>query len=206
MFALIMVRPGILSILRYALILHRREQRPPPRLGIPPRPRQLTRALHRSHPQRQSNRISPTFYAPSQSRQNGHRRPLEREYGLRYALSQSCVDRRDALTACRYPEPVKTALNVVEAPVAIFRLAAAIYPAGAWAKSPPPHIPPAEFDESWQLRSGLSSWAWRAIGELKDNGAPAPPCAFDPLTPSLKPASSLSQRRPCLDQTCSPKS
>ncbi len=71
-----------------------------------------------------------------------------------------------------HPEPVKTALNTVEAPAAILRLAGVIYPAGAWAKSPAPHIPPEESDESWQLRSGLSSWAWRAIGELKYNGAP----------------------------------
>ncbi|KAI9508276.1 hypothetical protein F5148DRAFT_1197562 [Russula earlei] len=102
-------------------------------------------------------------------------------------------------------EPVKAALNTDEAPVAILRLAGAIYPAGAWAKSPPPHIPPGEFDESWQLRNGLSSWAWRAIGELKYNaptvfgqevlphlltpirsyippfGAPPPP--FDQATP-----------------------
>jgi hypothetical protein len=101
-----------------------------------------------------------------------------------------------------YPEPVKTALNVVEAPVAIFRLATTIYPAGAWARSPAPYIPPEEFDESWQLRSGLSSWAWRAIGELKDNGALAPHMAFDPLTFPLKLAPS-SQLRPCSGQTCS---
>ncbi|KAI0306358.1 hypothetical protein B0F90DRAFT_1808081 [Multifurca ochricompacta] len=68
-------------------------------------------------------------------------------------------------------EPVKIALNTAEAPVAILRLVGAIYPAGAWARSPAPHIPPEEFDESWQLRSGLSSWAWRAIGELKDNAS-----------------------------------
>ena len=88
--------------------------------------------------------------------------------------------------------------------MAIFRLAAAIYPAGAWAKNPPPHILPAEFDESWQIRSGLSSWAWRAIGELKDIGAPAPHCAFDPLTSPLRPvfSFSLSQCRPCSVQTC----
>jgi hypothetical protein len=54
----------------------------------------------------------------------------------------------------------------------ILRLAGVIYPAGAWAKSPAPHIPADEIDESWQLRSGLSSWAFRAIGELKFNGAP----------------------------------
>ncbi len=69
-------------------------------------------------------------------------------------------------------EPVQTALNSAEAPAAILRLAGVIYPAGAWAKSPAPQIPPGESEESWQLRSGLSSWAWRAIGELKYNGAP----------------------------------
>jgi hypothetical protein len=71
------------------------------------------------------------------------------------------------------PEPVKTTLNTVEAPVAILRLAGTIYPAGAWAKSPTPYIPSGEFDESWQLRSGLSSWAWRTIGELNQNGVHA---------------------------------
>jgi len=73
-------------------------------------------------------------------------------------------------------EPVKTALNTLEAPAAILRLAGVIYPAGAWAKSPAPHIPPEESDESWQLRSGLSSWGWRAIGELKFNA----PTLFGP--------------------------
>lgn len=68
-------------------------------------------------------------------------------------------------------EPVKAALNTAEAPVTILRLAVAIYPAGAWARSPQPLIPPGEFEESWQLRSGLSSWAWRATGELKDNAS-----------------------------------
>ncbi|KAI0256929.1 hypothetical protein BJV78DRAFT_1168039 [Lactifluus subvellereus] len=79
-------------------------------------------------------------------------------------------------------EPVQTALNTAEAPVAILRLAGAIYPAGAWAKSPAPHIPTEEFDESWQLRCGFSSWAWRAIGELKDNA----PTVFGPdILPQL---------------------
>ena len=89
------------------------------------------------------------------------------------ALLPFLDDRRDVLTnTCSNPEPVKTALNTAEAPVAILRLAGVIYPVGAWAKSPAPHIPPEECDESWQLRSGLSSWAWRGIGELKFNGAP----------------------------------
>ena len=69
-------------------------------------------------------------------------------------------------------EPVKAALNTAEAPVTILRLGVAIYPTGVWARSPQPLIPPGEFEESWQLRSGLSSWAWRATGELKDNGTP----------------------------------
>src|SRR5260221_8271060 len=86
---------------------------------------------------------------------------------------------------------------------AIFRLTVVIYPARAWAKSPPPHIPPAEFDESWQRRTGLSSWAWCAISELKDNVAPEPHHVCDPLNSPLKPASPslLSQRRPCSVQT-----
>lgn len=69
-------------------------------------------------------------------------------------------------------EPVKAALNAAEAPGTILRLAVAIYPTGAWAKSPQPLIPPGEFEESWQLRSGFSSWAWRVAVELKDNAAP----------------------------------
>ena len=77
-------------------------------------------------------------------------------------------------------------------PPPIFRLAAAKYPASTWAKGPLPPIPPAEFGESWQLQSGLSSWAWRTLGELKDNGTPAPRFAFNPLTSPLKPAFSFS--------------
>ncbi len=50
-------------------------------------------------------------------------------------------------------EPVKAALNTAEAPVTILRLAVAIYPTGAWARSPQPLIPPGEFEESWQLRA-----------------------------------------------------
>ncbi|KAI0293104.1 hypothetical protein BC826DRAFT_1016962 [Russula brevipes] len=83
-------------------------------------------------------------------------------------------------------EPVKNALNTVEAPVAILRLAGAIYPAGAWARSPAPHIPPGELDESWQLRSGLSSWAWRAIGELKDNATVFGPDALPQLVTPIR--------------------
>ena len=77
---------------------------------------------------------------------------------------------------CQYryhhKEPVKAALNSAEAPGTILRLAVAIYPTGAWAKNPQPLIPPGEFEESWQLRSGFSSWAWRVAVELKDDGAP----------------------------------
>lgn len=82
-------------------------------------------------------------------------------------------------------EPVKTALNTVETPVAILRLAGVTYPVGAWTKNPAPYIPSGEFDESWQLRSGLSSWAWRAIGELKDNGTPWVRSSHIPIHTSL---------------------
>lgn len=73
---------------------------------------------------------------------------------------------------CHHKEPVKTALNTAEAPGTILRLAVAIYPTSVWARSPQPLIPPGEFEESWQLRSGFSSWAWRVAVELKDDGAP----------------------------------
>jgi hypothetical protein len=47
-------------------------------------------------------------------------------------------DRWGTLNERSISEPVRTALNLIEVPVAILRLAGAIYPAGAWAKSPMP--------------------------------------------------------------------
>lgn len=50
------------------------------------------------------------------------------------------------------------------------KLSTAIYPPGAWLidRQTPIGSTPDEIEESWNLRSGLSSWAWREIQELKD--------------------------------------
>ncbi|KAI0273370.1 hypothetical protein BC834DRAFT_853485 [Gloeopeniophorella convolvens] len=82
-------------------------------------------------------------------------------------------------------EPVKSSLNTAETPALILKLAGAIYPAGSWATSPATHVPPEELDESWQLRSGLSSWAWRAIGELGENKENAPTVFGPDILPQL---------------------
>jgi hypothetical protein len=54
----------------------------------------------------------------------------------------------------------------------VLRLSGAIYPPGRWATAEAPLSPddPTTDEalvESWTLRSGLSNWAWRLIGELK---------------------------------------
>ncbi|KAI0064603.1 hypothetical protein BV25DRAFT_1823008 [Artomyces pyxidatus] len=73
-------------------------------------------------------------------------------------------------------EPVKFRLISLEAAVTILRLTSAIYPPGAWIQQPVVGLVPKqdlpisqeEVEESWTLRSGLSSWAWRTITELND--------------------------------------
>lgn len=49
----------------------------------------------------------------------------------------------------------------------LLRLSVAIYLPGSWINAPKS----AEEDalESWNLRSGISNWAWRAIEELTDD-------------------------------------
>ncbi|EPQ58166.1 hypothetical protein GLOTRDRAFT_136931 [Gloeophyllum trabeum ATCC 11539] len=67
-------------------------------------------------------------------------------------------------------EPVKSRLISLEAAITILRLSAAIYPPGSWmASQPSADSSDQEFLESWNLRSGLSSWAWRAISELRED-------------------------------------
>ncbi|KII88576.1 hypothetical protein PLICRDRAFT_54405 [Plicaturopsis crispa FD-325 SS-3] len=66
-------------------------------------------------------------------------------------------------------EPVKFRLISLEAALTLVRLSAAIYPPGSWTATPADSADVATVYESWSLRSGLSSWAWRAISELKDD-------------------------------------
>ncbi|KZT26246.1 hypothetical protein NEOLEDRAFT_1132274 [Neolentinus lepideus HHB14362 ss-1] len=67
-------------------------------------------------------------------------------------------------------EPVKSRLIALEAAVTILRLSAAIYPPGSWMTAQSPaESSEGDLLESWNMRSGLSSWAWRAISELRED-------------------------------------
>ncbi|OCH95510.1 hypothetical protein OBBRIDRAFT_873797 [Obba rivulosa] len=64
-------------------------------------------------------------------------------------------------------EPVQSRLRSLEAAMTILKLSMAIYRPGSWLQSPQ-GVPIDE--ESWNLRASLSSWAWRVISELRDDG------------------------------------
>jgi hypothetical protein len=73
-------------------------------------------------------------------------------------------------------EPVKS--GIADVALTILRLSCAIYPPGAWQGPevrdvlPEDTAAPPDDDaihENWTLRSGLSSWAWRALDELKED-------------------------------------
>ena len=73
-----------------------------------------------------------------------------------------------------FPEPVKTRLVSLEAALTILKLSLVLHPAGAWVRTNPT-TPDEEgsqtseiIEESWNLRTGLSQWAWRAITELRE--------------------------------------
>lgn len=68
-------------------------------------------------------------------------------------------------------EPVRSRLTSLELAMTLLRLSGAIYPAGSWLRASPSNaIPEEEALESWNLRTGLSNWAWRVIEELSDDG------------------------------------
>jgi hypothetical protein len=70
----------------------------------------------------------------------------------------------------RHVDPVRSRLTSLEAAMTLLRLSGAIYPPGLWLKSSKlPEISEEGIMESWNLRSGLSNWAWRTIEELKDD-------------------------------------
>ena len=69
---------------------------------------------------------------------------------------------------------VKARLTSLRAVMTMLKLSMSVYPPGAWLtraelpvdeNSPDPK---ATRLESWNLRSGLSSWTWRVISELRD--------------------------------------
>ncbi|KAJ7109328.1 hypothetical protein C8R44DRAFT_802209 [Mycena epipterygia] len=68
-------------------------------------------------------------------------------------------------------DPVKSRLRSLDSGLTIMKLSTAIYPPAAWltaAPSSPDENTPEAQEESWTLRSGVSSWAWRTIVDLKE--------------------------------------
>ncbi|KAG5727645.1 hypothetical protein E4T56_gene12251 [Termitomyces sp. T112] len=66
-------------------------------------------------------------------------------------------------------DAVRFRLTSLEAPLTILKLSTAIYPTGYWYNLTTSGPHPAFCNENeWNLRSGLSNWAWLAISELKD--------------------------------------
>lgn len=65
----------------------------------------------------------------------------------------------------------------------ILKLSMALYPPGSWLTSPELPVEDSSADpeaiilESWSLRSGLSSWVWRVISELRDADEEAGTCS-----------------------------
>lgn len=66
-------------------------------------------------------------------------------------------------------EPVRTRLLSLEVAITILRISTAVYPTGSWVHfQPSPSDAEQGFElEDWELRAGLSSWAWRALNGLK---------------------------------------
>ncbi|KAH7916041.1 hypothetical protein BJ138DRAFT_1229379, partial [Hygrophoropsis aurantiaca] len=84
-------------------------------------------------------------------------------------------------------EPVKFRLTSLEVAMTLVRLSSAIYPTASWMRDSiltSGEGVAQEITESWNLRSGLTNWAWRLIAELKDDSRPL----FDPdVLPHLIP-------------------
>lgn len=67
-----------------------------------------------------------------------------------------------------YVDPVKSRLRSLEAGITIMKLSTSIYPPGSWLTLTNVAGITETVEESWNLRSGISSWSWRAIVELKE--------------------------------------
>ena len=75
-----------------------------------------------------------------------------------------------ALTALSFPaEPVRTRLLSLEVAITILRISTAICPTGSWLhfRASPSDAEQGFKLEDWEVRAGLSSWAWRALNGLK---------------------------------------
>ncbi|KZT68996.1 hypothetical protein DAEQUDRAFT_727172 [Daedalea quercina L-15889] len=76
---------------------------------------------------------------------------------------------------------VKARLTSLRAVMTILKLSMSLYPPGSWLTHAELSVdegssdPNAAILESWNLRSGLSSWTWRMISELRDTDEEASP-------------------------------
>jgi hypothetical protein len=74
------------------------------------------------------------------------------------------------LNALFFPiEPVRTRLLSLEVAITMLRILTAMYPTGSWLRfqSSPLDAEQGFELEDWEMRAGLSSWAWRALNGLK---------------------------------------
>ncbi|KAF7338334.1 GTP binding [Mycena venus] len=68
-------------------------------------------------------------------------------------------------------DPVKSRLRSLDSGLTIMKLSTAIYPPAAWliaTPSSPEENTPEVQEETWTLRSTISSWAWKTIVDLKE--------------------------------------
>lgn len=63
---------------------------------------------------------------------------------------------------------VQTRLRSLQAHITLVKLSMAIYPPGSWLHDA--SETGTDLEESWELRSSLSNWAWRTVSELKEQG------------------------------------
>ena len=69
---------------------------------------------------------------------------------------------------------MQTRLRSLQAHMTLVKLAIAIYPLGSWLDDASESGKALE--ESWELRSSLSNWAWRTVSELKEQGEDSASC------------------------------
>ena len=100
-------------------------------------------------------------------------------YGRSFTLTFGSI-----LTAFAFStEPVRTRLLSLEVAITILRISTAIYPTSSWLhfQSSPSDAEQGFELEDWEMRAGLSSWAWRALNGLKtdtNDGVSARSAAF----------------------------
>ena len=111
-----------------------------------------------------------TIYPRLESCQDLNRFLVERQYWIWYVLHRRRFRQILMITS----DLVKARLTSLRAVMTILKLSMSVYPPGAWLTHPELSVNEDSSNskatrlESWNLRSGLSSWTWRVISELRD--------------------------------------